>query len=50
MRVVSFRSILAAIVAGGVVTSSLGAQQPAPTELTAQDLRDGLKNPTRWLT
>jgi alcohol dehydrogenase (cytochrome c) len=26
------------------------AQQPSPAQVTAQDLRDGLKNPTRWLT
>src|SRR5438105_10122444 len=29
---------------------SLAAQQPAPTQVTPQDLRDGLKNPTRWIT
>ena len=49
MRAVSFRLVVAALVAGGVVTCSLNAQQPA-TEVTAQDLRDGLKNSTRWLT
>src|SRR5712691_11755482 len=50
MRAVSFRVILAALVAGGVITCSLDAQQPAATVVTPQDLRDGLKNPTRWLT
>ena len=28
----------------------LAAQQASPAQVTAQDLRDGLKNPTRWLT
>ena len=50
MRAVSIRFILASLVAGGVITCSLNAQQPAATAVTAQDLRDGLKNPTRWLT
>jgi alcohol dehydrogenase (cytochrome c) len=27
----------------------VAAQAPPPTQVTAQDLRDGLKNPTRWL-
>ena len=50
MRVLIVRLAFAAFVAGGVVTCALNAQQPATPELTAQDLRDGLKNPTRWLT
>jgi len=50
MRVLTVRLAFAALVAGGVVTCSLNAQQPSAPELTAQDLRDGLKNPTRWLT
>src|SRR5216110_1156521 len=28
----------------------LAAQQAAPAQVTPQDLRDGLKNPTRWIT
>jgi len=50
MRALTVRVAFAALVAGGVITCSLNAQQPAAPELTAQDLRDGLKNPTRWLT
>ena len=50
MRALTIRVAVAALVAGGVVTCPLNAQQPAAPELTAQDLRDGLKNPTRWLT
>lgn len=33
-----------------VVSWSVAAQQPAPSQVTPQDLSDGLKNPTRWLT
>jgi len=41
----------AAIALGGAAGLSLRAQQPpAPPAITAQDLRDGLKNPARWLT
>jgi alcohol dehydrogenase (cytochrome c) len=41
----------AAIALGGSAGLSLRAQQPAATlAITAQDLRDGLKNPARWLT
>ena len=41
----------AAIALGGAADFSLRAQQPpAPSAITAQDLRDGLKNPARWLT
>jgi alcohol dehydrogenase (cytochrome c) len=29
---------------------TLAAQQPGPPQVTAQDLLDGLKDPTRWLT
>jgi alcohol dehydrogenase (cytochrome c) len=50
MRALTVRVAFAALVAGAVITCSLNAQQPATPELTAQDLRDGLKNPTRWLT
>ncbi len=36
---------------GAAAHLSLRAQQPpAPPAITAQDLRDGLKNPARWLT
>ena len=44
----------AAIVVGAAAHLSLRAQQPpapsTPSAITAQDLRDGLKNPARWLT
>jgi len=41
----------AAIALAGAAVLSLRAQQPAaPLSITAQDLRDGLKNPARWLT
>jgi alcohol dehydrogenase (cytochrome c) len=50
MRALTVRVAFAALVAGGVITCSLNAQQQPAPELTAQDLRDGLKNPTRWLT
>ena len=50
MRVLLVRLAFAALVAGGVITCSLNAQQPAAPQVTAQDLRDGLKDPTRWLT
>ena len=43
MRVLIVRLAFAALVAGGVITCSLNAQQPATPELTAQDLRDGLR-------
>jgi alcohol dehydrogenase (cytochrome c) len=48
MRAVNVRVLQVAMVA--VVASwALAAQAPAPAQVTAQDLRDGLKNPTRWL-
>ena len=31
-------------------SAALDAQQTTPPQVTPQDLRDGLKNPTRWLT
>ena len=41
----------AAIALVGAAALSLRAQQPAaPLSITVQDLRDGLKNPARWLT
>src|SRR5437667_6792965 len=49
MRAYMFRIIQVTLIA--VVASwSVIAQQPAPTQVTPQDLRDGLENPTRWLT
>src|SRR5262249_37164461 len=33
-----------------VLSWSVAAQQPSSTLVTPQDLRDGLTNPTRWLT
>ncbi len=50
MRVLIGRLVLMIVVAATVTTWSVDAQQPAATQVTAQDLRDGLKNPTRWLT
>ena len=48
------RTVIARLVYGTAAAAalswSLAAQQPAPAQVTAQDLRDGLKNPTRWLT
>ena len=51
-------SVVAAMALGGAVDLSLRAQRsglaappaPASPAITAQDLRDGLKNPARWLT
>ena len=40
--------LTAVIVAAG--TWSLAAQQIAAPQITQQDLRDGLKDPSRWLT
>ena len=50
MRQSLVRSVYATLVAAIVTSWSIAAQQPSPTQVTAQDLRDGLKNPTRWLT
>src|SRR5258708_4017139 len=49
MGVTIVRIIHVAFVAVAIGAASLAAQQPAP-QITAQDLRDGLKNPARWLT
>jgi alcohol dehydrogenase (cytochrome c) len=50
-RVVDAAVAIVFLVAGAAAFSwSAAAQQPAPTQVTPQDLRDGLKNPTRWLT
>ena len=44
-------AVAAAAALGGAADLSLRAQQtPASPPITAQDLRDGLKNPARWLT
>lgn len=37
-------------VIAAVLSWSVAAQQPAPAQVTPQDLGDGLKDPTRWLT
>ena len=49
MRAVMVRIVLVTV-AAAAVSWSLAAQQPASSQVTAQDLLDGLKNPTRWLT
>src|SRR5262245_41535390 len=49
MRRVTMRAIQTIFV-GAAVTWSAAAQQPASSNVTPQDLRDGLRNPTRWLT
>ena len=41
--------VLQVTFAAVAVSWTLAAQAPAPAQVTAQDLRDGLKNPTRWL-
>src|SRR5438132_10307256 len=46
LMVLTIQAILVAAVSWSVVF----AQQPPPAQVTPQDLRDGLKNPTRWLT
>ena len=49
MRAVALRLIQATLVIATASSVVAGQQQPA-AQVTAQDLRDGLKNPTRWLT
>src|SRR3981081_91170 len=49
MRAVTVRIIHATLVAAAT-WCVVAAQQPAPAQVTAQDLREGLKDPTRWLT
>src|SRR5436309_9869297 len=49
MRAVIIRCIHVILVAAAA-SWSVSAQQPPPAQVTPQDLRDGLKNPTRWLT
>ena len=48
MRAVTGRLLHAALVAAAI-SSAVAAQQPGG-QVTAQDLRDGLKDPSRWLT
>ena len=48
MSALSIRTAGAALVAAAAITWSVAAQQPPAAQVTAQDLRDGLKNPTRW--
>src|SRR5688572_1812642 len=38
-----------ACVLAALSVSSLAGQQPSGPHVTVQDLRDGLKDPTRWL-
>jgi hypothetical protein len=45
MRAVVVRLVHVTLVAAAV-SWSVAAQQPAPSQVTAQDLRDGVKNPT----
>src|SRR5262249_48198853 len=49
MRAVMVRTVQAIVVAAAS-WSFVSAQQLASLTVTPQDLRDGLKNPTRWLT
>src|SRR5256714_7897996 len=49
MRAVIPRLVHVTVVAAAASWWSAAAQQPSQ-QVTAQDLRDGLKNPTRWLT
>src|SRR2546428_5084637 len=44
------RFVYVTMVAAVATTCTVAAQQPAASPVTAEDLRDGLKNPTRWLT
>src|SRR3982751_5101434 len=48
------RTVIARLVFGTAAAAALSwsvaAQQPAMSQVAPQDLRDGLKNPTRWLT
>src|SRR5262249_19879830 len=47
----SARSAVAFLaIAATAFSLSVVAQQPSSTQVTPQDLRDGLKTPTRWLT
>jgi hypothetical protein len=48
MRRVIVRALQVTL-AAAAATWTVAAQAPAPAQVTAQDLRDGLKNPTRWL-
>src|SRR5260221_3637334 len=50
MRALIVRTVQVTLAAAVVVTWSVAAQEPANSLVTAQDLRDGLKNPSRWLT
>ena len=43
------RGVAAVVLAACAAAASLGAQQPLP-DVTPQDLLDGLKNTSRWLT
>src|SRR3989441_1693819 len=42
--------IVRVITVAAATSWPIAAQQPSPAQVTADDLRDGLKNPTRWLT
>src|ERR1043166_3702834 len=48
MRARIIRSL--SIVLAATASTLVSAQQPAGSQVTAQDIRDGLKEPTRWLT
>jgi len=49
MRIGMLR-VVAGILVAAATSWPLAAQQPAALRVTAADLRDGLKDPTRWLT
>jgi glucose dehydrogenase len=49
MRAMIVRVVQVTLVAAALAGGSIAAQQPGP-QVTAQDLREGLKNPTRWIT
>jgi hypothetical protein len=50
MRALVNRTLQWAAVIVAAATWSVGAQQSAAPQVTAQDLRDGLKDASRWLT
>src|SRR5882762_12027921 len=50
MRAVMIRTLQLTAVIAAVGTWSVAAQQIAAPQVTAQDLRDGLKDASRWLT
>src|SRR6478735_9346869 len=47
MKLVGYGTVAVALAIG---TAALRAQQPASTNITWDDLQNGLKDPARWLT